>query len=141
MAIEPFCVLAVDVDPDHFPNGDDACLTAGLFLARRLSAYLEQHGHEIPPEVAGGVADDAWITLRSQRDDVEYRFTIVFFPESGRDYRMAIQYGVHVGFWRRLFRGTPQLAADDPLHALLQDFGARFPASELLTDAEFAKRY
>ena len=140
MSTEPYAVLAVDLDPQHFPDGDDICLTAGSYLARELGASLKQHGHDIPDWIQGGCEEDFGVVLESHRGDVCYNYTIVFFPESGRDYRMAIQYGIHVGVLRRMFRGVPKLAADDPLHDLLRAFGGQFQNSELLTSSQFEAR-
>ena len=66
MSTEPYAVLAVDLDPQHFPDGDDICLAAGSYLARELGTFLKQHGHDIPDWIQGGCEEDFGVVLEWQ---------------------------------------------------------------------------
>lgn len=137
----PYAVLAINLPEAYFPDGDDSCRLAGTYIAMELGTHLQKHGHTIPPWVKGGCQEDAWVYLESEHLGVRYAYTIVFFPR-GDDLRsMAIQYGVTVGWLKRLIGKQPKMPADDPIHDVLREFGARFEDSEFLTESEFASRY
>jgi hypothetical protein len=138
---EPYAVLALSLPEAYFLDGDASCRLAGTYIALELGTHLEKHGHKIPPWVRGGCQEDAWVYLESECMGVRYSYTIVSFPRGDNLRSMAVQYDVAVGWLKRLFGATPTISADDPIHALLREFGARYENSELLTRSEFRSQY
>ncbi len=132
----PFAALVVALPEECFPDQDDICSKATTYLSGRLEAHLTKHGHSIPRWIQGGCAEDWGAYLESVKGETRYRYSIMFFPR-GRDTRsIAVMYEKKVGFWHSVFRGRPQLAADDPLHRVLWDFGADHERPQMLTQAQ-----
>lgn len=129
----PFVALVVSVSNDHFPDEDDICLVAGTYLARQLESHLAGNGHTVPDWIRGGCAEDWGVYLESRKGKDRYQYRIMFFPRGSDDRSMAIQYGIKLGFWRRLLRGQPALCIDDPLHLVMWSFGTNNERPQLLT--------
>ncbi len=138
---DSYGVVAFSLPEQFFPDGDDACTTAGTYVAKDLGIHLEKHGHAIPEWVKGGCREDAWVYLESQRNNATYHYDILFFPRSSDAQSMAVRYGIRVGFWRRIFGAELQLKADDPIHELLRSYAAKHEKVEILTAREFNSRY
>ena len=136
-----YSVVAFSLPEEYFPDDDDTCVTAGTHIAEELGGHLEKHGHIVPEWVKGGCREDAWVYLESQRNGVRYFYEFLFFTRSGDTQSMAVRYGVRVSFWRRLFRGEPELAADDPIHEVLRTYGVQHEKFELLTASQFNAEY
>ena len=136
---EPLAVLAFSMPEECFPEGDEACITAGLHIARELGAHLQSHGHVIPEWVQGGCREDCWVYLASEIGGTPYRYDILFFPRS--DNSIAVRYGRRVGFWHRVFRGRPDLDTDDPIHEIMRAFGEQYENAELMTEKQFDSQY
>jgi hypothetical protein len=141
MTTEPHAVLALTLPDQYFGDDDAYCLAAGTHIAKTLGQHLEAHGHVIPDWVRGGCKEDAWVHFESESNGVRYEYAIVFFPREDHSSWMAIQYGLRMPFWKRLFGRKPKLTAKDPIHRVLAAFGQTHERSELLTEKQFAVEY
>lgn len=132
----PFAALLLSLPQEYFPDDDDIRVKATEHVCRQLEAHLLANGHCIPDWVRGGCQEDWGVCLRSQRGEVHYDYQIKFYPRGNDTRSLAIMYGTNVGFWRRIFHCQPQLGADDPLHQVIWEFGAKHERPQLLTQAQ-----
>lgn len=140
---ESFVAVVVTVPEEHFPDGDDICLTAGNFVCTKLEAHLAQHGHDIPEWIQGGCDEDWGVYFESKLNETTFQYHICFFPgpQNTTQNQILIQYHVKLPFIQRLFRKPDRLLPDHSMHGTMQSLGNLFSASRMLTQSQFEDEY
>lgn len=127
--------VLVEVDEKIFPDGDELSFNACNLVGNKLVEQLKSDGYKTPDWVTGGFEEDWSICFQASANNINYEFTIAFFPDES-DTSVLVKYGIKKGFLASLLKKNNGTKKTGAIHKSMAIFCASFDSYKQLTQVQ-----